>query len=160
MLKLFNKNKKNKITLNAISKGTVLPLEEVNDPVFSTKMMGDGVAIDIQEDTICAPIDGKVTLIAETLHAFGIVAENGIEVMVHIGLDTVHLNGEGFTKLLEPGTSVKKGQPIIKVDREFMKEKNINLITPILVLNGKDHPFKKVVTNGEVTTLDTIVEFE
>lgn len=160
MLKLFNKNKKEKITLNAISKGTIIPLEEVNDPVFSTKMMGDGISIDIEDDTICSPIDGKITLIAQTLHAFGIVADNGAEVMVHIGLDTVHLNGEGFTKLVEQGTYVKKGQPIIKIDKMFMKEKSINLITPVLVLNGKDHPFKKIVNEGCVTTSDSIIEFE
>ena len=160
MLKLFSKNKKDKITLNAISKGTIIPLEEVNDPVFSTKMMGDGLAINIEEDNVCSPIDGKITLIANTLHAFGIVAENGIEVMVHIGLETVNLNGEGFTKLLEQGSEVKKGQAVIKVDREFMKSKNINLVTPVIVLNGADHPFKKLVDKGNVTTSDTIIEFE
>lgn len=138
-LKKKNEDVKTEIVINSIAKGKQVPLEQVNDPVFSNKMMGDGVAIQVEDDTIVAPISGTITLIAETKHAFGITTSEGIEIMVHVGLETVNLKGQGFEKLKEVGETVQPGDPILRIDREFMESQNVELITPVIVLNTMEH---------------------
>lgn len=147
MLNFLKKKNDTKITINAIATGKLLPLEQVNDPVFSKKMMGDGVAVDVDDDYIVSPVDGTISLIAETKHAFGITTSEGIEIMVHVGLETVNLKGQGFKKLKEMGDQVKKGNRILHIDRNFMKEHNVELITPVIVLNSMDHNLHHV--NGD-----------
>lgn len=147
MLNFLKKKNDTKITINAIATGKLLPLEQVNDPVFSKKMMGDGVAVDVDDDYIISPVDGTISLIAETKHAFGITTSEGIEIMVHVGLETVNLKGQGFKKLKEMGDQVKKGDRILHIDRNFMKEHNVELITPVIVLNSMDHNLHHV--NGD-----------
>lgn len=147
MLNFLKKKNDTKITINAIATGKLLPLEQVNDPVFSKKMMGDGVAVDVDDDYIVSPVDGTISLSAETKHAFGITTSEGIEIMVHVGLETVNLKGQGFKKLKEMGDQVKKGDRILHIDRNFMKEHNVELITPVIVLNSMDHNLHHV--NGD-----------
>ena len=101
-------------------------------------MMGDGIAFIPESDTICAPCDGKVTMIANTLHAIGITAENGAEILIHIGLDTVNLNGKGFTSLVNVGDKIKIGTPLVKIDMVFMKEHEMVLTTPMVVTNTNE----------------------
>lgn len=138
MFGLFKKNKtEKKNTLNFVAPvdGKTMDLSEVPDPVFAQKMAGDGLAIDATGDVIVAPCDGDLTLVFKTKHAFAMTLDNGIELLVHIGIETVSLNGEGFEQLAEAGTKVKAGTPIIKIDREFIKSKNLPLVTPILITN-------------------------
>ena len=139
MFGLFKKKKEekqdNSLKLVAPVNGKSLPLSEVPDPVFAQKMAGDGLAMDPADDIIVAPADGELTLVFNTKHAFAMTLDNGIELLVHIGIETVSLNGEGFEQLAEAGTKVKAGTPIIKVDREFVKSKNLPLITPVLITN-------------------------
>ncbi|AIY83737.1 MAG: PTS glucose transporter subunit IIA [Clostridium baratii] len=138
MFGLFKKNKtEKKDTLNFVAPvdGKTMDLSEVPDPVFAQKMAGDGLAIDATGDIIVAPCDGDLTLVFKTKHAFAMTLDNGIELLVHIGIETVSLNGEGFEQLAEAGTKVKAGTPIIKIDREFIKSKNLPLVTPILITN-------------------------
>ena len=138
MFGLFKKNKtEKKDTLNFVAPvdGKTMDLSEVPDPVFAQKMAGDGLAIDATGDVIVAPCDGDLTLVFKTKHAFAMTLDNGIELLVHIGIETVSLNGEGFEQLAEAGTKVKAGTPIIKIDREFIKSKNLPLVTPILITN-------------------------
>ncbi|MDR3595405.1 PTS glucose transporter subunit IIA [Clostridium sp.] len=135
MFKIFNKKQKSDLALIAPADGRAIDLSKVPDPVFAQKMAGDGIAIDTTGDTIVAPADGIVSLIFKTKHAFAISLDNGIELLVHIGIDTVSLNGEGFEKLVEEGTSVKAGTPIIKINRDYILEKGFSLITPVLVTN-------------------------
>lgn len=138
MFGLFKKNKtEKKDTLNFVAPvdGKTMDLSEVPDPVFAQKMAGDGLAIDATSDVIVAPCDGDLTLVFKTKHAFAMTLDNGIELLVHIGIETVSLNGEGFEQLAEAGTKVKAGTPIIKIDREFIKSKNLPLVTPILITN-------------------------
>jgi len=132
MFKFLSKNNE----LKAPVTGKVMDLEEVPDKMFSEKMVGDGAAIDSTGDTIISPADGKLSLIFRTNHAFGLNLKNGAEILVHIGLDTVELNGEGFTRLAEEGTYVKAGDPIIKIDRELITSKGYSLITPVLITNA------------------------
>ncbi|PZL71337.1 PTS beta-glucoside transporter subunit EIIBCA [Enterococcus plantarum] len=116
-------------------KGQVIPLEQVNDAAFSGKMMGEGVAIIPEEDTITAPFDGEVTALFPTKHAIGLTSENGIEVLIHVGIDTVELAGEHFTAFVETGEKVKKGQKILAVDFAKVKEAGYDTATPIVVTN-------------------------
>lgn len=115
--------------------GKSIPLSEVPDPVFAQKMAGDGIAINPTGDVAVAPADGELTLVFNTKHAFALTLENGAELLVHIGLETVSLNGEGFEQLVEQGTKVKAGTPIIKFDKEFIKAKGLPLVTPVLITN-------------------------
>lgn len=137
MFNIFKKKPKTS-ELFAPVNGKTIDLTTVPDPVFAQKMMGDGIAFEYEGNVVCSPCDGKVTMIFPTKHAFGITTDAGVEILIHIGFDTVNLNGEGFTQCVEQGTSVKAGTPIIKIDREFMKEKGINLITPMVITNGQD----------------------
>ena len=136
MFKIFKK--KEPLILYAPVTGTSIALENVPDPVFAEKMMGDGIAFIPESDTICAPCDGKVTMIANTLHAIGITAENGAEILIHIGLDTVNLNGKGFTSLVNVGDKIKLGTQLVKIDMAFMKEHEMVLTTPMVVTNTNE----------------------
>lgn len=119
--------------------GKTIPLTEVPDPVFSTKMMGDGIAIIPSEGKIYSPVDGEITMIAATKHAYGIKADNGLELLIHFGLETVALNGEGFTVHVQAGDKIKAGTLIAEVDFSFMQQKNINLITPFIICGGMEN---------------------
>ncbi|HIO95845.1 MAG TPA: PTS glucose transporter subunit IIA [Campylobacterales bacterium] len=123
--------------------GDLVPLEEVPDEVFSQKLSGDGMAIVPLSGTVVAPIDGVVSRIFPTNHAFLITKSNGLEVMVHIGLDTVELKGQGFKRLVEEGTKVQSGCPIIAVDLLYLEEQGKNIITPVLINCDKSIELEK-----------------
>lgn len=130
----FLKNKKI-YEIYAPADGKVIPLEEVNDKVFSEKLMGDGVAFRFSGDTLYSPCDGKVSMIFPTKHAIGFVCDNGAELLLHIGFNTVELNGEGFTCLVTAGERIKAHDPIMKINTDRMKEKGIDLTTPLVITN-------------------------
>lgn len=115
--------------------GKTIDLSQVPDEVFAQKMAGDGVGIDTTGNVIVAPADGELSLVFKTNHAFAMTLSNGIELLVHVGIDTVSLNGEGFERLVEPGVKVKAGTPILKIDRDFILGKGLSLITPVLITN-------------------------
>ena len=123
--------------------GDVVPLKDVPDEVFSKGLSGEGMAIVPLSGTVVAPIDGVVSRIFPTNHAFLITKKNGIEVMVHIGLDTVELKGEGFKRLVEEGSKVSSGTPIISVDLSYLESRGKETITPILVNCERDVEIKK-----------------
>lgn len=115
--------------------GKIIDLSEVPDQVFAERLAGDGVAIDSTGDTIVAPADGKLSLIFRTNHAFGITLNNGVELLVHIGLETVALEGAGFQRIATEGQVVKAGDPIVKINREEILSKGCSLVTPVLITN-------------------------
>ncbi len=119
-------------------------------------MMGEGVGLIFEGDTLFAPLDGKVKLVASTKHAIGFEANNKAEILMHIGLDTVSLEGKGFELLIKEGDRVKHGTPVLKINRQFMKERNIDLTTPIVVTNSEYKVFKSNIT--DVTTDSVIME--
>lgn len=125
------------VRVTAPCNGKVVDITEVPDAVFSGKMMGDGVAIWQEGGEVCAPVDGELTLIAETKHAFGITTDDGVQLLVHVGLETVELGGEGFEVLAEVNQRVRAGEPILKVDMDLMAAKNIQMVVPVIVL-GED----------------------
>ncbi len=118
--------------------GQIVTLESVNDEVFSQKMVGDGVAVIPVSNTFTAPIDGVVSKIFSTNHAYSIKSDKDLEVMVHIGLETVALNGKGFTRIASEGDEVKAGDVIIEVDLVYIKEHAKDTITPIIVTDKSD----------------------
>lgn len=163
MFGFFKKNKKNNATkLVAPVNGKVIDLSEVPDPVFAQKMAGDGVGILANGDTVVAPADGEISLIFKTKHAFAMTLENGIELLVHIGIETVSLNGEGFEQLIEQGTKVKAGTPVIKIDRAFIESKGLSLATPVLITNPDNTKSIEAKTGidavaGETTVIEYTV---
>lgn len=136
---------KKSILVYAPTNGEVKRLEEVNDEVFSAKMAGDGVAILPESGIFCSPVDGKITRIFPSKHAFSIESR-GVEILIHIGLDTVELKGEGFKLLKSEGDSVNIGDVIIEADLEFLNSKGKDTITPIVVTDKsiKDIKFGRV----------------
>ena len=141
--------------------GKVLDLSETPDEVFAQKMAGDGVVIDASGDTVVAPADGTLTLIFKTNHAFGMLLENGVEVLVHIGIDTVELAGEGFERLAVEGSVVKAGEPIIKINRKFIEEKGLSLFTPVLITDpSMVSDIKYSIGNTVEAAKDTIITYK
>lgn len=120
--------------------GKILPLEQVPDEVFAQKMVGDGIAIEPDASgTMLSPADGKVEKIFDTNHAFSIVTTSGMEIFVHFGMDTVKLEGKGFERIANEGDTVKKGDPLIKYDYEFLKENAKSVITPVIISNYEEY---------------------
>lgn len=118
--------------------GTAVPMEDVPDPVFSQKIIGDGAAVIPEDGKILSPVDGEVVSVAETLHAYGFRSENGIEVMVHFGLETVSMKGEFFTCHVKPGDKVKAGDLVAEADLKGLLEKQVNPVTPVIICGGLD----------------------
>ena len=142
---MFGLFKAKKQVVVAPSDGSLLPLDKVEDEVFSNRLAGDGLAIIPSSNTFVAPVAGVVSKIFSTNHAFAITTTNGLEVLVHIGLDTVSLQGEGFKRLAEEGQTVTVGQPIISADLEFLKLSGKDIVTPIVV-NAQKEP--SIVTDS------------
>lgn len=140
--------KKNKVQVFSPLNGQVIALEQVPDPVFSQKMMGEGVAIIPTGGDVVAPIDGTVVLISKTKHAIGIRTKDDTEVLIHVGLETVTLKGEGFTVFVNEGDVVSIGQKIMSVDWDLIKDKVPSIITPIVITNSAE----RSVEYAEVTT--------
>ena len=144
---MFNLFKKPE-TLNASVSGTVIPITEVEDEVFSQKMMGDGYAIRPTDGVIYAPTDGVVTQAFKTKHAVVFHTNNGIDLLIHVGLDTVELKGDGLTIHVSDGQKVKAGEPLITADFDYIKEQG-KKTDVIVVLMNPDKINSFDVTYGE-----------
>ena len=139
--------------------GRVIPLEEVPDEVFAEKVLGDGAAVIPENGNIYSPIDGEIVSIPESLHAYGIRSDAGIEMIVHFGLETVNLRGEGFSPKVKVGDRVKAGQLLCTADMDFLKSKGINTVTPVLVTDGAEEGSFSVKT-GEIRHGEEIMTAE
>lgn len=157
MFGLFSKDLK---LVSPVS-GKTIDLSTVSDAVFAQKMVGDGVAIEPTDDIIVAPADGELTLVFKTKHAFAMTLSNNIELLIHVGIDTVSLDGEGFEQLCEAGTNVKAGTPILKINREFITSKGLSLQTPVLITNPdilKD--IKPILGQTVVAGKDIVINYK
>lgn len=138
--------------------GKVISLENVPDPTFSGKMMGDGIAIEPTEGLVVSPVEGEVTLTFPTKHAIGIVSSEGTEILIHVGLETVQLEGEGFEVHVKKGDKVKPGDRLLTFDLELIAEKAASLITPVIVTNGDKFTVTEAQkANAKVTAGDTVL---
>lgn len=133
---LWNKHKTHEIF--ATQTGKIVPLEDVPDPIFAGKLVGDGVVILPETGTVCAPIAGKVVTVAPTFHAYVLETADGIGVLVHIGINTLELKGRGFTPQVKTGDTVSVGTPLCEVDLELIKNAGYQTHTPILITNVED----------------------
>ncbi|MDD5358741.1 MAG: PTS glucose transporter subunit IIA [Sulfurovaceae bacterium] len=152
---MFGWLKGKKISIFAPVDGEIIDLDNVPDEVFSTRLAGDGMAIKPTSDVFASPVDGTVYRIFDTNHAY-VIKSNELEVIVHIGIDTVNLKGEGFTRVANVGDKVSVGDPIIKVDLPFLESNAKSIITPI-VLNSSKISIKE---NGKIEQGNLIMEVE
>lgn len=166
--KLKKLNKRKEIQISEIQKdmiyapvrGKIIPLEEVEDAVFSQKIMGDGVGIEPEEGYLYAPANGKVSVIFPTKHVIGIEAENGAGIIMHVGIDTVNLKGNGFEVLVEPEQDVKAGELLMKFNLEIIREKY--KATVMVVVENSDTmkcniiPKEEVEEGGELIKLERV----
>lgn len=124
--------------IKAAADGEVIPVSDVPDEVFAGGALGEGVAVIVTDGMVYAPVDGEIFTVADTLHAYGIATEDGLELLVHIGINTVELGGEGFTAKVKVGDKVRTGQLLCEVDMNLMKEKDFEMHTPILMTNADE----------------------
>ncbi|MDT8862437.1 beta-glucoside-specific PTS transporter subunit IIABC [Alkalihalobacillus sp. MEB130] len=148
-----NNSRNNEETISAPFAGKVIPLSEVPDEVFGSRAMGQGVAIEPEDNKLYAPFDGNVVMVAPTKHAIGLRSDSGVELLVHIGLDTVSLNGTPFSLQVKDGDKVKKGDLLVTFDKEMIEKKGLKTITPVIITNS--HAYKEVIVSDlTACTLD------
>jgi PTS system beta-glucosides-specific IIC component len=128
--------------------GKVIQLSEVKDPVFSSQMMGQGIAIVPEEGKVMSPISGTVMTIFPSKHAIGLISDNGVELLIHIGLETVNLNGDHFNLFVSPGDRVEKGQLLVEFDIEKIKDLGYDMTTPVIVTNSQQYTHIDAVNNS------------
>lgn len=137
-------------SIKAPVSGKAIPLSEVNDAVFSSGVLGKGMAVIPTGDTILSPVEGRVTALFETKHAIGITCDNGVEVLIHIGIDTVNLQGKHFTAYVKADDMVEVGTPLVGIERQAILDLGYDLVTPVLVVNNGN--LSEVLTSGEHET--------
>ncbi len=142
-------------TVYAPMTGKVKDLSEVEDEVFSSGMLGNGIAIEPTNGQVNSPVDGIVTTVFPTKHAIGVTSDDGVEILIHIGMDTVELNGEGFESFVKQNERVKKGDLLIRVNLDKIKAAGLSMITPIVVTNSNSYKAisidaKNTVDKGQV----------
>ena len=126
------------IKISSPLNGTLIPLNEIDDPVFASGAMGRGIAVKNPEGKVYSPFDGEITVFFPTKHAIGLKSNDGIELLIHVGMDTVKLNGEGFTSKAEAGDKVKRGQLLLEFDSNVIKKAGYQTTTPVVVTNHAD----------------------
>ena len=143
-----------KMVVKAPMDGIVLPLEQLPDETFAAAILGPGCGIEPTGSTVYAPFDGKVTSIVSTLHAVGLESTEGIELLIHIGIDTIALRGSGFTPL------VKAGTPLLNVDLDAIRAAGLSTESAVIVTNADDLPKLHIIAGGIVSTGTPLFKFE
>ena len=157
--KLFGKaEEKNDNGIYAPVAGQAVPVSEVPDPTFSSGMLGNGIAIIPTDGKVCAPCNATVDMMFTTGHAVSLVADSGAEILIHVGLETVGLEGKCFTVHVENGQKVKKGDLMIEVDLEGIKAAGLNTITPVVICNSDDYSTFDTHVGKAVTNADVVIE--
>lgn len=154
------KKKDAEIIIGSPAEGKCVSLSEVNDPTFSEEILGKGSAVIPCSNKIVAPADGTVSMVFPTGHAFTMETAEGVELLVHIGIDTVRLNGEHFTKCVNDGDVVKKGDLIIEVELEEVKAAGYDTIIPVIVCNIEQYKKVRMIAEGAVTSGQDIIRIE
>lgn len=158
LLDFLRKNEKKRetipvwpVTLGAAAEGNTVPMEEIPDQIFSAGILGKCVGIEPEIGAVYAPIDGKIIQVAETLHAVGIASREGIEMLIHIGLDTVDMKGEGFSSLVRAEQEVKKGQILLTMDIEKIRAAGHPAIVITAITNMGEFASVEIIASGTIT---------
>ena len=138
--------------------GQAVDISEVPDPTFSSGMMGNGIAIQPTDGKVCSPVNGTVDMMFDTGHAVSLVSDAGAEILIHVGLETVGLNGAPFTIKVKSGDKVKKGQVLMIADLDAIKAAGLPTITPVLICNSDDYTTFNPTTGTAVTNSDVVIE--
>lgn len=128
--------------------GNVIPLDQIPDPVFSSGALGQGCGIEPSNEVVYAPIDGTIATVAETKHAIGLTGTNGLEMLIHVGIDTVNMQGKGFNPLVKEGQSVKAGEPLLQFNKKDIAEAGYKDTTAVLVINADQYGELKLLHTG------------
>ena len=151
---------KQRIVISSPITGTAADLATAPDDAFAQKMMGDGAVVTPEDAYVCAPEDGEVAFVFDTKHAIGFVTDSGVSLLIHVGIDTVKLNGEGFEALVENGQKVKKGDPMLKLDLEYLNANAPSMVSPILCTELEENQSIRLIADGAVKAGEPLFEIE
>ena len=166
-MSLFDKFKKSRksetaitwpAAIGAAASGTVVPMEAIPDEVFSAGVLGTCIGIEPSEGKIYAPVDGKISQLADTLHAIGLETAGGIEVLIHVGIDTVDMNGDGFRGAVKEGAFVKAGDLLLTVDLDKIRAAEHAATVITVVTNSDDFSAVIPAASGEVSASDMLLQ--
>lgn len=155
--RMFEKNAKT-ISLKAVEDGRTIPMDEVNDQTFAQELLGPGIAIVPSNGTVVSPIDGTIATVMDTKHAVCIQGEDGLELIVHAGLDTVELNGKYYQTYKEIGDQVKAGDVLLEFDLEEITKAGYDVTTPIVITNLGDYKITKCLTGQQVKAGEEVIQ--
>ena len=155
--KMFEKNAKT-ISLKAVEDGRTIPMDEVNDQTFAQELLGPGIAIVPSNGTVVSPINGTIATVMDTKHAVCIQGEDGLELIVHAGLDTVELNGKYYQTYKEIGDQVKAGDGLLEFDLEEITKAGYDVTTPIVITNLGDYKITKCLTGQQVKAGEEVIQ--
>ena len=155
--KMFEKNAKT-ISLKAVEDGRTIPMDEVNDQTFAQELLGPGIAIVPSNGTVVSPINGTIATVMDTKHAVCIQGEDGLELIVHAGLDTVELNGKYYQTYKEIGDQVKAGDVLLEFDLEEITKAGYDVTTPIVITNLGDYKITKCLTGQQVKAGEEVIQ--
>lgn len=155
--KMFEKNAKT-ISLKAVEDGRTIPMDEVNDQTFAQELLGPGIAIVPSNGTVVSPINGTIATVMDTKHAVCIQGEDGLELIVHAGLDTVELNGKYYQTYKEIGDQVKAGDVLLEFDLEEITKAGYDVTTPIVITNVGDYKITKCLTGQQVKAGEEVIQ--
>ena len=141
-------------------RGKVLAQADIPDETFAQGILGPGCGIEPTGDTVFAPFDGRVVSVASTLHAIGLESDEGIELLIHIGMDTITLRGSGFTLLVQEGQTVRAGTPLLRVDLDVIRAAGLSTESAVIVTNADDLPALHLTAGGIVSTGTPLFKFE
>lgn len=155
--KMFEKNAKT-ISLKVVEDGRTIPMDEVNDQTFAQELLGPGIAIVPSNGTVVSPINGTIATVMDTKHAVCIQGEDGLELIVHAGLDTVELNGKYYQTYKEIGDQVKAGDVLLEFDLEEITKAGYDVTTPIVITNLGDYKITKCLTGQQVKAGEEVIQ--
>lgn len=155
----FRAKKKENFEICSPVKGDVIDVTKTNDPLFKSKGLGKGVGIIAEENTLVSPVNGEIKTFFPTKHAIGITSDDGVDILIHVGIDTVELNGKHFNALKKQGDKVKKGDKLLEVDFDSIKNEGYDTTVLLVITNTQEYSAVKSC-EGNKTVDDTIIEIQ
>ena len=157
---IFSKRDEDEIIIQSPIQGEACEITQVNDATFRDKLLGEGVAIQPSTGRVVAPVNGTIAILFETKHACTIVSDQGTEILIHIGLDTVNLKGKYYKAYVKDGDKVKVGDLILEFDMDKIKEAGYDLITPVVICNSADYSKIQTFSGNQVQELEPIMSLQ